>query len=289
MATTRTTTRKTTARKTAPKTTPKAAPKARVATARQSAAAARKTVEERIALAEKRAAEAEKDMLAQVRKSAVEASTPLYAAVGVTDLAVERLREGRLALERELEPKALQAKATKRVKDTVTQVQNIPAHMLNRTLQDTAAVHEGYIALVKRGESLVERIKGQQATKDLIAQAESTVARGKGAVTTARKAVDEVERSAKSTLTLGRREAMGTASTIAGSVVEAVVEEAEEAVETVKASSKRTTAAAKRTGTTTRKAATRASAGAKGAATSARKTAAASTKATKKAAEKVGD
>jgi hypothetical protein len=209
--------------------------------------------------------------------------TPLYAAVGVTDLAVEKAREAReraakvsVEVRADLEPATVQRRAT----NAVEQAKEIPAAALNGSLTAAGKMAEGYEALAERGQHLVERIRKQRATEELIHQAESTVARSKGAVTTARKAVDEVERSAKATLTTGRKEA--------AHVVDAVTEEARVAGAEVKASAERTRTAAKRTTTTAKKATKRTQSSAKGAATSARKTSTATTKATKKAAEKVG-
>lgn len=191
-----------------------------------------------------------------------------YATVGATDLAVETFRgytSQIVALRAELEPKKVQA----RVKAAPAEAQTY------------------YTDLTKRGEDLVTRLREQKATKDLIEQAEATVALGKGLVTTVRKAVADVERSAKSTLTIGRKEAVKAAEAVADSVdVDVDVEEAKKAVSS---SAKRTTSAAKGTTTTAKKAATRTRTATKSTATSAKKTATKTAKAADKAADKVGD
>lgn len=191
-----------------------------------------------------------------------------YATVGATDLAVETFRgytSQIVALRAELEPKKVQA----RVKAAPAEAQTY------------------YTDLTKRGEDLVTRLREQKATKDLIDQAEATVALGKGLVTTVRKAVADVERSAKSTLTIGRKEAVKAAEAVADSVdVDVDVEEAKKAVSS---SAKRTTSAAKGTTTTAKKAATRTRTATKSTATSAKKTATKTAKAADKAADKVGD
>ena len=189
-----------------------------------------------------------------------------YATVGATDRAVEIVRNYTAqlaAIGAEFEPKKVQA----RVKAAPTEAQNY------------------YNDLTKRGEDLLRRLRTQKATQDLIDQAESTVAKGKGAVTTVRKAAADVERSAKSTLTVGRKEAAKAADAVADSVTV----DSDKAKEAVSGSAKRTASAAKGTSTTTKKAAARTSTATKSAATSAKKTAAKSTKAAEKAAEKVGD
>ena len=215
-------------------------------------------------------------------------STPFFAAVGVTDLAVEKVREARVRADKaraelsvDLSPAKVQARAT----TLAEQVREIPGVMLNETLVIGGKVVEGYDDLATRGQKLVTRLRNQQATKDLVAQAETTVAHAKGAVTTARKATADIERSAKATITTARHEAARVATVVTGSVVE----EAEVATTEVKKSAKSTRTAAKRTSTTAKKATAKTTSSAKAATTSARKTAAAAEKATAKAADKVGD
>ena len=191
-----------------------------------------------------------------------------YATLGATDLTVETFRGYTTqiaALRTELEPKKVQAR-----------VKAAPA--------DAQAYYEG---LTKRGQDLVTRIKKQKATQDLVGQAEATVALGKGVVTTVKKAVADVERSAKSTLTIGRKEAEKAAEAVVDSVdVDVDVEKAKKAVTE---SAKKTTSAAKGTTTTAKKAATRTRTATKSTATAAKNTATKTTTAATKAADKVGD
>lgn len=220
-------------------------------------------------------------------KNTVDA-TPFFAAVGATDLAVEKVREARVRAEKvrvelsaDLAPAKVQARAT----TLVDGVKEIPAVVLNETMVVGGKVAEGYDELAVRGKNLVNRIRNQKATKDLFAQAETSVAQAKGAVTSARNAAADIERSAKATITTTRKEAVKLAEVVTGSVVEGL-----ETVEAeVAESAKRTRTAAKRTSTTTKNASKKAVSSAKAATTSARKTAAAAEKATEKAAEKVGD
>lgn len=193
-----------------------------------------------------------------------------YATVGATDLAVETFRgytSQIVALRAELEPKKVQA----RVKAAPDQAQTY------------------YTDLTKRGEGLVTRLREQKATQDLIGQAEATVALGKGLVTTVRKAVSDVEASAKRTLTIGRKEAVKAAEGVADSVDVDVDVDVAKAKKAVTGSAKRTTSAAKGTTTTAKKAATRTRTATKSTSTAAKKTATKTTKAASKAADKVGD
>ena len=114
--------------------------------------------------------------------------------------------------------------------EAAEQAQELPALALNRGLEIAGKAQETYETVAARGEKLVKRVRTQKSTKDLLAQAEATFALGKGAVTTVRKSATDIQRSAKATLTTGRKEAAVAADAIADSVVD----EATEATTTVK-------------------------------------------------------
>ena len=211
-------------------------------------------------------------------------SSPLLAVVGATDLAVERAREARLRADkvrRELAPAAVQTRA----QVVIGEAKALPTKALNQGVATVDQVAKGYEDLADRGEKLVTRIRNQKATQDLVAQAETTLALGKGAVTTARKAVLDIRSSALATITTGRHEA----THVAEIVRDTVAEDVDFAATDIKAAAKRTRTAARRTNTTATKAAKRTTSSAKATRTSARKTASTTSKATSKAAEKVGD
>ncbi|GAA1252416.1 hypothetical protein [Oryzihumus leptocrescens] len=222
-------------------------------------------------------------LVADLRKTVTD-TTPVYAVVGATDLAVEKVREARTraaALRAELgdfDVTAVQGKA-------VETAQHVPALALNRTLEIAGKAQESYDTLAERGQKLVTRIRGQKATQDLLAQAGNTLALGKGAVTTIRNAATDTERAVKATLTTGRREATEAAETVKTS--------AKTTGTTTKTAAKKATKAtkpaAKRATTTATKRAATAKSATKAAATSAAKTAEAAEKAVEAAAEKVGD
>ena len=214
-------------------------------------------------------------LVSDIRKTVTD-TTPVYAAVGVTDLAVEKVRHARaraFAARGEFHVSVLQDKAAKRaekVTEKVTeqarqvaeraekvaeQAQQIPALALNQTLEAAGKAHATYSDLAVRGEKLVTRLRSQKATKDLLTQAGTTMSFGKGAVTTVRKAV---RGEAKAAGRLARKSGPAT-----------------------RLSTKRTPAARKSTA-----AAKRAT---KSTVTSARKTATSATKAVKAAAPKIGD
>ena len=224
--------------------------------------------------------------VADIRKTVTD-TTPVFAVVGLTDIAVEKVRDARVkatAVRVDLAPASLQSKAQARVTEAAEQAQELPALALNRGLEIAGKAQETYETVAARGEKLVKRVRTQKSTKDLLAQAEATFSLGKGAVTTVRKSATDIQRSAKATLTTGRKQAVVAADVIADSVVE----EAAEATTAVKQSATRTRTAAKRTATTTKKSAAASKSAAKGATTSAKKTAAATKKASTAAATKVG-
>jgi heparin binding hemagglutinin HbhA len=218
-------------------------------------------------------------LAADIRKNLTD-TTPVFAAVGLTDLAVEKVRDARL--------KVASARVdiyTAPLQGAPDHSKDLPALALNRSLELAGMARQQYESYASRGEKLVKRVRTQKATTDLIAQAEATFALGKGAVTTVRKSATDIQRSAKATITTGRKEAVVAADAIADSVVD----EAADASATVTKAAKRTRTAAKRTSTTTRKSAATSKSATKRATTGARKTAAAGRKASTTAAAKVGD
>lgn len=226
-------------------------------------------------------------LVADFRKNVID-TTPVFAAVGLTDLAVEKVRDARvraIAVREDLKPSALQTRAQARVAVVAGQAQELPVLALNRSLELAGLATQSYGAAAVRGEKLVKRVRTQKATKDLIAQAETTIALGKGAVTTVRKSAGDIQRSAKATLTTGRHEAASAAETIAASVIDETATASTE----VKKSAARTRTAAKRTRTTTKKSASATKTATKRATTAAKKTATATEKAGEAAAQKVGD
>lgn len=222
-------------------------------------------------------------LVADIKKNVTEA-TPVYAAVGVTDLAVEKVRDARsqaVAARKALAPAEITAQAEKAAK----QVQEAPAVLFNRGRVFAGKAQEQYDALAARGEKLVDRIRNQKSTQDLLHQVDQTVSVGKGAVTTVRNAVTETERSARATLTTGRREAAKATDSVVGTIQK----DAKATSAQVRESARATRTAAKRTATTARKGVDASTSRAKATTTTARKATTRARKATSAAATKVGD
>jgi heparin binding hemagglutinin HbhA len=142
-------------------------------------------------------------------KKALTDSTPLYAVAGAGDLAVEKLREvpAKLATLK-VEPKAVQDRVTGSLNTVAGDVRSLPEKA--RTFPEKAQsfalaqvgkANEAYEDLAERGKVIVGRIRRQQATQDLKAQAASTEAKAKATVTTAKRAVTSTERAAKGAVT----------------------------------------------------------------------------------------
>jgi len=160
-------------------------------------------------------------LVSDIRKTVTD-TTPVYVAVGVTDLAVERLRDIRMrvaAVHLDLEVSALQDKAVKRFEKVAEQAQQIPEHVRGQSVEVAGKVRETYAELAVRGEKLVTRIRNQKATKSLFAQAGNTMSLGKGAVTTVRKAAHDTQHAALVTLATGHREAGSGAASVPDDVL----------------------------------------------------------------------
>ncbi len=218
-------------------------------------------------------------------------ATPVMAAVGITDLAVEKVREARaqaLATSKSLaaiDPKGVQHELTVQATKSVQQARETPAHLINRGLELAGKAQEQYDDLAARGEKLVQRIRTQRSTQELIAQVDQTLATGKGAVTTARKAVAATQTSARATLTTGRKQVAKTVDAI----VDTVEDDIDTIVPVVEDSATRTRTATKKTATTARKGAVRTSSRTKATATTAKKATTRARAAGEATAAKVGD
>jgi heparin binding hemagglutinin HbhA len=223
-------------------------------------------------------------VVTDIRKSA-----PAMAVLGVTDLAVGKLRSAQADLSAKastLPGKAIAGAEALRAELTPAKiqadVQNLPNLAISKTLEVAGRAEETYGDLAARGKSLVDSVRRRSATKDLLAQGRSTVTLGKAAVTTVRKASDESLVAAKATLTAGRREVAQLAGSLVGEAqteAKAAKPAAKKATTTAakKKSAKATTStrsAAKRTSTTATTRSANVKRATKATSTSARKTAA---------------
>jgi len=225
--------------------------------------------------------------LTDIRKNVTD-STPLLAVVGVTDYALQRVREvaaNAASLQQEVErtlsalegvPATVQARVQKL---DAKSVQQVPALAVARALEAAGKVEASYEGFALRGKQVLGSVSRQQATQDLLKQGKITVSRTRAAVTTARKAVDETAAAALNVVIVGRREAGDVAADVEKSVA---------ATEKVVAQRTATKQAAKTATATARRRTGSARTAVKAAGTSARKTAAKATEAVEASANKIG-
>jgi len=144
-----------------------------------------------------------------------DATRPLYAGVGVVDLAVELARTTATDVSTriskvDLEPKALRDQArtvvVSRVDGITEEAKALPTKVESFVNETVADASETYGDLAVRGKKLVKRIRRQQATQDTKAAAKTTVAKVKTTRTQSAK-------SAKSSTTAAKSSAQNTART----------------------------------------------------------------------------
>jgi hypothetical protein len=154
--------------------------------------------------------------------------TPLYALAGAGDLAVEKLRavgDDVTARFAKLDQKTLQSELTKRqnelaklietrfeaivadAKTAPAKLRELPAVAQAGFTTVLGQAEETYEDLAGRGKDLVERIRSQKATEDLVAQAKTTVSKAKATRTTAKKTAETATRNVKATATSARKTA----------------------------------------------------------------------------------
>ncbi|MFP5347770.1 MAG: hypothetical protein ACLGIA_12190 [Actinomycetes bacterium] len=207
---------------------------------------------------------------AELKKTATDTG---YAVVGITDLAVERVREAQARAEA-ARAEINRVRVDDELKKLQVKVQQLPTVALGAGFEAAGKAEQTFDALATRGKTLVERIREQQSTKEMLQEARKTLSLGKAAVNTVRNQAEETAEAAKETVAAADREATDTVDDVRS---------------TARQSTKGTRAAAKRTAGTARRAAESTKGATKGAVRSAKKTAEVAGKAAEDASEKVGD
>lgn len=143
-----------------------------------------------------------------------EATRPLYAGVGATDLAVEAVRDyvadvSKTVTKIDFQPQTLRVQAvtvvnsrvdalTKdakarrtaieaRVAELQAEAKKLPGTVQSLVLENVATLSDVYADLAKRGEVLVGRIRKQESTKATVTSAKTTTAKAKTTKTQAKK------------------------------------------------------------------------------------------------------
>lgn len=150
------------------------------------------------------------------------ATKPLYAGVGVADLAIEAVRDYAADVQKkltdvrgdfksfDLSANGLRTQATARVdavaKDAKARrtalearVVEIPTKAQKYLDENVATVTDAYGDLIVRGEGLVKRIRNQESTKATVKSAKTTTAKAKTTKTQATKATKSTAKSTKKT------------------------------------------------------------------------------------------
>ena len=192
---------------------------------------------------------------------------PLYAGVGVTDLAVEVVRDAVADMQKRLndvqkdlagfdyEPKALREQATKvvservdaltkdaksrraaiekRVAELQADARALPGKVQSLLSENVETAGDTYGDLVKRGESLVGRIRRQESTRATVKSAETTVTKAKTTKTQATKSAKATTKATaeKATATAKKRSTAPKSSAKAtATAAKSTVENAAQAV-----------------------------------------------------------
>ena len=122
-----------------------------------------------------------------------EATKPLFAVVGVADLALEQVKDAPALYVAEVK------KAQGRLSELPAQVKSLRSDVETRVEKAT----DFYAKLAVRGERLVTQIRRQPATEAAIAEGKEAVRKAAAATTAAKKSVKAAEKSVEDAAKLG--------------------------------------------------------------------------------------
>ena len=124
---------------------------------------------------------------------AAQAKKPLFAYVGVADLALERAKEIPAELTEVTNKVTKRAQAL--VAEVPAQVTALPVTVRTSVEKATETATDVYSKLTVRGERLVKQIRRQPATEAAIAEGKEAVKKAEAAATAARKSVKAGEKA----------------------------------------------------------------------------------------------
>ena len=105
-----------------------------------------------------------------------QAKKPLFAYVGVADLAIERAKEIPAEAKKvQAKVEALAAARTEKLKTLPTQLKTLPTEVQTRVAKAQTVATDYYAKLAVRGERLVTQIRRQPATEAAIAEGKEAV------------------------------------------------------------------------------------------------------------------
>ena len=121
------------------------------------------------------------------------AKKPLFAYVGVADLALERAKE--IPAELTELNKTVSTKVQAVIADVPAQVQALPVTVRTNVEKATETATDLYTKLTIRGQRLVTQIRRQPATEAAIAEGKEAVRKAEAAATAAKKSVKAGEKA----------------------------------------------------------------------------------------------
>jgi hypothetical protein len=124
---------------------------------------------------------------------ATQAKKPLFAYVGVADLAIERAKEIPAELTEVATTVSSRVQAV--VAEVPAQVQGLPVAVRTNVEKASEKATDLYTKLTIRGERLVGQIRRQPATEAAIAEGKEAVRKAEAAATAARKSVKAGEKA----------------------------------------------------------------------------------------------
>jgi hypothetical protein len=124
---------------------------------------------------------------------AAQAKKPLFAYVGVADLALERAKE--IPAELTVATTNVTKKAQALIADVPAQVTALPVTVRSNVEKATEKATDVYSKLTVRGERLVKAIRRQPATEAALAEGKQAVRKAEAAATAARKSVKAGEKA----------------------------------------------------------------------------------------------
>jgi heparin binding hemagglutinin HbhA len=153
------------------------------------------------------------------------ATRPFYAGVGMTDLAVEVVREAVVDVQKRIAA-TRRPNVEARMVALRAEAKALPAKVATLVNTNVTSANGTYVELIKRGEDLVGRIRTSEATGEVVSNAQTTVAKAKttktqaakGAAATRQNAAQKrtaATSSAKATVTAAKKTAAATTKAVA--------------------------------------------------------------------------
>jgi phage-related minor tail protein len=197
------------------------------------------------------------------------AARPLYAGVGVTDRVVGAVRDYVADMQKRVtevqksvadfevesltsylgkDAQARRARVEKRVGELQAEAFALPTRLQKLVDEQVATAGDTYESLVKRGESLVGRIRRQQSTQVAVSSAKTTTAKAKTTRTQATKAAKKTTTTAKKATKSTAKKAASTAKKTSAAPKSSAKATATAAKETVASAAAATTDAATKIG-----------------------------------------